>query len=201
MPDTSHNHISDPIEKPQPIRALGPVDVSRLKAVVEKVSEQVWNAENSAKENAFAEFHHTRHIVFRFIEGRRDHRVSYDTQAWGAWQGLVRPVLDAIAARYGFSDPDFPKVMLARLAAGHEIDSHIDGADTNRYTHKIHVPLQTNSQAYFDLGDETHVLAEGQAYEVNNLIPHGVRNEGAADRIHLIFELYDRAAGGQNGTV
>ena len=34
-------------------------------------------------------------------------------------------------------------------------------------------------------------LQEGQAYEVNNLIGHGVENHGATDRIHLIFECFD----------
>jgi hypothetical protein len=34
-------------------------------------------------------------------------------------------------------------------------------------------------------------LPEGEAAEVNNMGVHAVKNDGDADRIHLIFEYYD----------
>ena len=34
---------------------------------------------------------------------------------------------------------------------------------------------------------------EGYAYEVNNLAPHAVENQGSTDRIHLMFEVYEEA--------
>ena len=182
-----------PVKKPTTVQKLTSVDVTALKAIVSKVSESVWNREDSNKENAFDCFHHTRHIVFRFIEGMQDHRVSYSRQLWPMWQGAIQPIMDQVVSEYGFAEPEFPKVMLARLSAGYGIDPHRDGAGSNLYTHKIHIPLFTNSGATFFVDGQSFHLEEGTAYEVNNLTTHGVRNDGKTDRIHLIFEVFDRA--------
>lgn len=179
--------------KPEYIRTLGPVDVTALKELVARTSERVWNLENDQKENKFACFHHTRHIVFRFIEGMRDHRRYYSNPIWNIWQAQLQPIMYQAIRPYGFFDPAFPKVMLARLAAGAVIDRHVDGAGSNLHTHKIHIPLETNEHAKIFIHDEPFHLEVGQAYEVNNLVPHWVENRGATDRIHLIFEAFDRA--------
>ncbi|GLQ35815.1 hypothetical protein GCM10007939_20980 [Amylibacter marinus] len=182
-----------PIEKPERFRDLGAVDIDRLVAMVGKVSEAVWARENAEKENNFACFHHTDHLVFRFIHRNADHRSSYARQLWPAWQGLIQPVLDSVIKPYGFEKPEFPKVMLARLQGGYGIDPHTDGAGSNLHCHKIHVPLQTNAGATFHVDGVDRHLEKGQAYEVNNIKSHGVWNAGDEARIHLIFEVFEGA--------
>jgi len=181
------------VKKPDTIKELGAVEISALQALVERVSDQVWNLEDEQKENNFACFHHTRHIVFRFIEGMRDHRIYYSNPVWDIWKGMLLPIMDKMVEPYGFQKPAFPKAMLARLEAGHEIDKHRDGAGSNLYTHKIHVPLKTNANAMFYVEDESFHLAEGKGYEVNNIRLHGVDNSGHEDRVHFIFEVFDEA--------
>lgn len=183
-----------PVAKPEFLTELGKVDVDRLKRLVAGVSESVWDAEDARKENRFEVFHHTRHIIFRFIAGMRDHRQFYSTPIWSAWQGHLQPVMHSAIEAFGFTQPVFPKVMLARLAAGAVIDRHVDGAGSNLFTHKIHVPLQTSAEARMFIRDRAFHLQEGCVYEVNNLVPHAVENLGAMDRIHLIFEVFDAAA-------
>jgi hypothetical protein len=180
-----------PVDKPECIRELGRVDVTVLKELVARVSESVWDAEDERKENKFAVFHDTRHIVFRFIAGMRDHRRFYSTPIWTVWQSHLQPILDQAIVPYGFARPVFPKVMLARLAAGAVIDRHVDGAGANLFTHKIHVPLQTSADARMFIRDRPFHLEEGRVYEVNNLAPHAVENRGSQDRIHLIFEVFN----------
>jgi hypothetical protein len=182
------------VEKPKSVRDLGPVDPAALRDQVVRVSEQSWALEDGRKENDFEMFHHTRHIVFRFTPSNRDPLDYYDTPAWQVWQPLLQPLLDAAILPYGFAQPEFPKAMLARLEAGQVIDSHVDGAGSNLRTHKIHVPLITNPGALFMSRDEGFHLAYGRAWEVNNIAPHGGVNRGEADRIHLIFEVFDRAS-------
>ena len=185
--------LGEPVVKPETILELGPADIKQLKLIVGKVSEDVWNLENEGKENDFFCFHHTRHIIFRFIEGMRDHQVFYSNPIWNVWKGMLLPIMNELVKPYGFKEPVFPKAMLARLAAGHVIDMHVDGAGANLHTHKIHVPLQTNEKALFHINEESFHLKEGFGYEVNNIVRHGVENKGDEDRIHLIFEVYDAA--------
>lgn len=182
------------VTKPANVRDLGPVDASALIARVAAISERTWGQEDSLKENDFEVFHHTRHIIFRFTPGNRQPEDYYDTPAWTVWRPLLQPIMDAAIRPYGFADPAFPKAMLARLQAGQMIDLHRDGAGSNLRTHKIHVPLITNAGAFFLSGPNRHHLALGHAWEVNNIASHGGVNEGDADRIHFIFEVFDRAA-------
>lgn len=181
------------VTKPSHIRALGPVDISTVAQLVSRTSEQVWNLEDERKENKFECFHHTRHIVFRFIERMRDHRRFYANPIWDVWRAHLEPVMNQAIDVYGFRAPVFPKVMLARLAAGAVIDRHVDGAGSNLHTHKIHVPIETNERAQMIISGRAFHFQRGEAYEVNNLAPHSVENLGQTDRIHLIFEVFDQA--------
>lgn len=181
------------VKKPDTIIRLCEVDIEPLVARMKMLSEKVWDAENARKENNFECFHNTRHIIFRFIHANADPLNFYSTPAWPVWRPLVQPLIDKAVATYGFAKPEFPKAMLARLEAGNVIDRHVDGAGSNLRTHKIHIPLITNPGAIFMVGDTEQNLEPGWAYEVNNIKPHGVRNDGDEDRFHLIFEVFDMA--------
>ena len=123
------------VNKPDSVLSLGPVDISRLLPLVQRVSDRTWEAENANKENDFDCFHHTRHIVFRFISANADPEIFYSNPSWDAWKPLLLPIIETAIAPYGFTNPVFPKVMLARLEAGAEIDRHRDGAGSNLRTH------------------------------------------------------------------
>lgn len=182
------------VVKPYHLRELGAINIEKIKGIVSRASETVWNLEDAQKENDFDCFHDTRHIVFRFIEENRYHRDFYSNPNWTIWQSRLLPLLEQASRSYDFKEPVYPKVMLARLAAGAIIDRHTDGnAGSHPHTHKIHIPIITNEQARMFIRDRYFHLKEGCAYEVNNLVPHTVENFGATDRIHLIFEVFDQA--------
>ena len=184
------------VNKPETIRELGTVDIANLEAAVARLSEKAWMREDSIKENAFECFHSTRHFVLRFITGNADPRVFTSYPAWQVWQPLMRPIFEHATRDYGFAAPEYPKVMLARLEAGGVIDRHSDGAGSHPFTHKIHVPLQTNEQTHLEVGGNPYHLRKGTAYEVNNIKLHSAENRGKEDRIHLIFEVFDTAQAG-----
>lgn len=173
------------------VRQLGPVDISALIEAVLAIPEAVWDAENADKPNKFEALDKTRHIVFRFVDSTRDWRGSHDRPMWAGWRPLLEPVLAQATAPYGYARGVFPRVMLARMAPGGIIQPHIDANPAAKWPHKIHVPLVTNPGVVFYIGQQGHHFPVGEAVEVNNLGPHAVRNGGATDRIHLIFEYFD----------
>ncbi len=155
------------------------------------IPEEAWAAENAGKPNRFEVLGATRHIVFRFIDSPRDWRGSHDRPAWRSWRGLLEPVLAQAVRDYGYARGVFPRVMLASMPPGGVIHPHIDANPAAKWPHKIHVPLTTNPGVVSFFGGEKRHFPEGRAVEVDNLGPHWVRNDGGADRIHLIFEYYD----------
>jgi hypothetical protein len=173
------------------IRRLGNVDIAALREAVLALPESVWEAENAAKPNRFGALDATRHIIFRFVSNFVDWRGAYDAPLWTEWRPLLEPVLEQAVASYGYANGAFPRVMLARMTPGGVIHPHRDQNPAAKWPHKIHVPLLTNDKVTFTVDGIGYQFGEGEAVEVNNMGLHAVTNEGATDRIHLIFEYYD----------
>ena len=172
-------------------RALGRVDVSGLSDAILALPDAVWEFENSSKPNDYRALDRTRHIVFRFVDSTRDWRRSHDRPLWDAWRLRLEPVLRQAVAPYGYANGVFPRVMLARMPPGGEIRPHQDTNVAARWPHKIHIPILTNERVAFWIDGKAYHLPAGEAFEVNNMAVHAVRNDGDSDRIHLIFEYYD----------
>lgn len=178
--------------KTQSVRRLGPVDIAALRDAVLGIDEARWDAENADKPNRFEALDRTRHIVFRFVSNFQDWRDSYDRPLWAEWKGLLEPVLAQAVRDYGYEDAAFPRVMLARMGPGGVIKPHRDANPAAKWPHKIHVPLVTNDRVRFFVDGVGYHFPEGEAVEVGNMAVHAVENAGDTDRIHLIFEYYDR---------
>ena len=173
------------------VRPLGKVDIAGVREAILAIPEDIWDAENADKPNRFEALDRTRHIVFRFVSNFQDWRESYDRPLWAQWRERLEPVLAEATRPYGYAHAAFPRVMLARMAAGGIIKPHRDANPAAKWPHKVHVPIQTNDQVAFLVGDTEYHFPEGEAVEVNNMGVHAVRNGGDSDRIHLIFEYYD----------
>lgn len=173
------------------VRHLGAVDIAAIRDAIVAIPEAVWDAENADKPNRFEALDRTQHIVFRFVSNFQDWRESYDRPLWALWRERLQPVLEQATRPYAYAHGAFPRVMLARMAAGGVIKPHRDANPAARWPHKIHVPIVTNDRVAFLVGETEHHFPEGEAVEVNNMGLHAVRNAGDGERIHLIFEYYD----------
>ena len=175
------------VEKPARARLLGAVDVSALRAHVERLSEKAWRRESGNLRSA-----HTQHIVLRFID---DDRTPLDfcskQPTWTIWRRLLLPVMAQVAARYGFAEPCYPAALLARFGAGQP--ARVDGGRCHPLTHRIHVPLRSDPRALVTVDGADFPLETGHAWEINNLLPHGVSNRGGGGCVHLVFDVFEGA--------
>lgn len=177
--------------KTELLRELGKVDIKGLKQRVLALEEEEWDTEqdfalNGNKTQTLAS---VKHINFRFNKGRRYQ--GFNCPNWDDWKDVLLPVMDAATEGYGYKNRFYPIVMLALLPAGQSTIPHTDGNAVKVNPHKIHIPIITNENVYFELNHDKFYFEEGYAYEVNNVVRHNAVNEGTTDRIHLIFELID----------
>ena len=179
------------VRKPARVRHLGEVDVAELRAHVERLSEKVWRRESAARVHGNLRSEHAQHIVLRFVDGDRTPLEFCQAPMWAVWQRLLLPVMAQATARYGFAEPCHPTAMLMRLEAGRHVGRHADDGRCHPLAHRIHVPLRTGPQVLLTVGGADFPLEAGQAWEINNLLPHGVSNRGGRDSIHLVFEVFD----------
>ncbi|WP_122466349.1 aspartyl/asparaginyl beta-hydroxylase domain-containing protein [Brevundimonas lutea] len=80
-----------------------------------------------------------------------------------------------------------PSILFSRLKPGARIPPHTGLVNTRLIGH---LPLIVPPGCGFRVGDETRQWVEGQAWAFDDTIEHEAWNDGAQDRIILIFDLW-----------
>lgn len=81
------------------------------------------------------------------------------------------------------------RAILVNLLAKNKIDEHIDSGYSLSNCNRIHIPIITNDEVYFKVGEEKKNLKPGEMWEINNTNKiHSVENNSNQDRIHLIID-------------
>lgn len=81
------------------------------------------------------------------------------------------------------------RVIFPKLSANKDIPAHIDGGDYLDVVRRHHIPIITNDNVFFRVGDETINMAEGECWEINNMKTHEVNNKSSEDRVHLLIDI------------
>ena len=76
-----------------------------------------------------------------------------------------------------------------KLKSNSEVYKHTDGGPLLHYSRRVHIPLITNSLSTFTVMNNTIHMEEGNWYEINNQLPHAVKNGGDSDRVHIIIDI------------
>ena len=175
------------------INELGEVHEKKLNKLTKKIlaHDHLWEEEDKKKPNKFQCFQTTRHIIFQYPTNLEDHTNSKYTELWKEWKPVLKPIITDVTKQYQFKLGKTARIMLANIMPGGVIGKHIDQNKSADVPHKIHVPIKTDSHAQFFEEDASYYLQRGYAYEVNNKILHGVKNDSTNERIHSIFDYYD----------
>lgn len=85
------------------------------------------------------------------------------------------------------------RVRLACLKSHFDIKPHVDYDPS--YITRFHIPLITNTKSliYVERKDDViglHLPADGRIYFLNSGLKHWVKNDGDADRLHLIVDVH-----------
>ena len=180
------------INKTKTVRILGEVNVQAITELVLGLPDGLWEYETKNRNNDFKCFHSTEHIILKFHKSITDPSQFMTKPLWGIWEDKLMPLIKTAVKPYEYEKGVIPKAMFAKLLAKSKIDSHIDSGERNRYCHKIHIPIQTDPDVLFYVGNQPYELKVGYAYEVNNIVPHHVINNSSKDRIHFIFEYFNQ---------
>lgn len=149
--------------------------------------EQMW-WRDQRRQTEFRNVHaQTQSVILIFCEGWPNPKVSYH-DGWKYLAEEAQRLMDTIITEHYAPGGQILRAMLARLPAGAQIVRHRDVDPSFAASYRIHVPLQTNHAVAFNVGAETLSTSFGNAFELNNLLPHEVLNRGTTHRIHFIFD-------------
>lgn len=106
-----------------------------------------------------------------------------------AWHGFGNEVHDLVTGLMN----NFPECapyqrMLSVVMPGHSIEPHHDAQGPD-WICRVHVPLQSNSQAFTTMLGKDINLKVGSAYKLNTEETHSIRNGGKTPRIHFMFDV------------
>jgi hypothetical protein len=99
---------------------------------------------------------------------------------------LVLPIVTELETRH---NGKHGRVFLAKLPAKKTITPHADWQEYLLVCRRNHIPIITNADVRFTVGDETKVMKTGEVWEINNSKVHSVVNGGEDDRVHLIVDI------------
>lgn len=176
---------------------IGAIDFAELKTRVLGLSETQWDR-FSTRQNVYEVHQHTKTIGLVYdLDFRHSHPTRLPTLE--IFEAAMRPALWMVADHFEKTETGrklikenslgyFIRASLVRLAAGRGIAEHRDMNFSLTHSHRIHLPVITNKDVWFTVGNESINMQEGQLYEINNRRLHSVENRGDEDRVHLILD-------------
>ncbi len=170
------------------VKPLGRVDHAALRDKVLALDEEAWLEDDLSDWQPMRG--DTRTVVLLFCDGWEP--IVIDKRSgWPRLNEQVVPLATAIIDQNFTPGGRVLRAMVAKLLVGGTIKPHVDAHPSFSVGHRVHVPLKTNDDVQFIVEGERIIMEEGKAYELNNLLSHGVHNGGKEDRIHLIFDYMD----------
>lgn len=158
------------------------VNIEEIKNFVESLSEEDWNKWNY-RQKTFDVHSRTKTYPLcwsEFVDGNCKLFIKNEKM----WD-IVIPYLERLEFFYGGR---YTNIMFANLLPNGSIPRHTD-VDFLTQIHRCHLPIKTNKNVIFGVGDMCYNLEEGTCYEINNTLPHFVNNKSLEDRIHLIIDI------------
>lgn len=177
---------------------IGTVDIGELADLVAGISDEQWSS-FSLRQQRY-EVHRDTESVGLVYDPDFRHTHPTKLPMLQTFQAALKPVLTMIAGRYENTEHGqalikqnglgyFIRATLVKLLPGGTIPAHQDLNFSLTHSHRVHVPIVTNPDVLFTVGEETLHLPPGEVYEINNRRMHSVENEGDEARVHLILDF------------
>ncbi len=170
----------------QPFIPLGTYDTWPLKEQLLAEPDSAWTRSVAEQEGNWPH-RDARHIsLANDLDGRHFRATIFPKYA--EYEALLVPLLRTIAARLA-RGKKVVRIQFAWLGAGSAIARHRDTSITLLYSHRVHVPVETNDQVTFECGEQSVIMREGEIWTFDNTLRHAVHNRGETSRIHLIVDF------------
>jgi len=167
------------------------IDVATITNAIAQIPAARWL--ESEREQLFAVHRDTHSLKLIHFEDHKYEKPEH-LDLFFELENELRPVIDFVANYYqnnGF----IVRMILAKLVAGGTIPKHTDAGFSLLNCHRVHLPIITNDDVIFSVGDEDISMRAGELWEINNGTEHAVENRSAEDRVHLIVDWMPNYAG------
>lgn len=178
-------------------RCIGETGVDEITQLLTQLSENHWLDDQSIQNNL--DGHQQAQTIPLVWDDDFRHKKPTKRAALNMFGGAIRPAL-TIVADFFESDGRWQKYLgdngrgyfirayFLKLKAGATITTHQDKNYSLAHSHQIHMPITTNHDVFFDIGEMTMNLLQGEVVEINNRMPYSVMNKSESDMVHLVLD-------------
>ena len=175
--------------QPFDFKFLGNLDITLILKNLNTFTEEQWN-EHTHRNEDFRAHNQTNSLEILWdkdslktgLTGAKN-KINYKQLDFDYIKNLLQPIYDK---HYG--PGYFIRVLIPKLKPGSSIPIHKDNGKSLMEVKRTHIPLITNENIIFKVGDTTKNLKAGEIWEINNGREHAVNNNSDEYRIHLIVD-------------
>ena len=170
---------------------IGKYDVSNISDKVNKFSEELWN-DYSFRQDKHGVHKHTKTVPIIWKEPLNNNSIEYNdiNKYWSEYESIKEDINNLeILLNNNLSKGYIESILLINLPANKDIKKHRDNGSYFRKHNRLHMPIITNPNVIFEIGNEIKNLKVGEIWEINNNEKaHGVYNRSDKDRIHMLID-------------
>lgn len=178
-------------------RKLGSFEIDALIAKIRMLTPEDWLAD--ATRQKIFQAHDSTETIKLIADSDFRHEKPTTRKLYDHFAPELSPLMDHIRSQFSQSIRQqklinehgpgyFIRTILTRLPAGAEIRAHRDEGYSLKRSHRIHMPIVSNPDVQFQVGDLMFHMPVGEMWEINNRRVHAVKNGGSEARIHLIMD-------------
>ena len=159
------------------MKKLGDIDVTRFAQQAAKITDAEWTAD--AFRQKTYEVHKQTQTIRLIMDEDGRHRDPTYHPSYEIYKELLDPIeifirrqfeqtLKAKRLRKQHGRGYFIRMILVKLLANGSIPHHVDQGETLSKSHRMHLPIITNQQNLFSVGDTEMHMKAGELLEINN---------------------------------
>jgi aspartyl/asparaginyl beta-hydroxylase (cupin superfamily) len=175
------------VKKPKKILKLKRTNIEKIKNFVVNISKSEWDEWNFRQKNFFVHKDTKSYpLIWSDNEIINNNLNVYKKCSKSGIIDILNCELDFLCNLY---NGRVIKCVFAKLIPNGQITKHWDSGDSLIYSHRLHLPIKTNSDVHFYIENKVFNLKESIWYEINNQKIHSVMNKSSEDRVHLIVDI------------
>jgi len=172
----------------EPLKTLGEIDTHELLNAILKLPENLW-IHTPQQLNELTSTQSARAMLMVFTEGTGWPNIEVRKEAgWDPLQATAVPVMHSLLARHYRAGGTIIRAMVLRLPAGQTMRSGKEQHPSFHHSHRVYIPLASNSKVHNSLNDEPCEFKVGEAYEINHTSACTVVNNGESPSIVFVFD-------------
>jgi hypothetical protein len=169
----------------QNFKYIGKIKINNFKNKINNFDDKLWE-KFSFRQKTFEVHKETKTIPLIFDTDFRLTNPTYLNE-YEIFKDELKIIKNKLTKIYG--NGFIIRAILVNLKSKSNIGKHIDNGKSLSICHRIHIPIITNKNVFFEIDKEVKNLKEGEMWEINNSEKiHSVTNNSNKDRIHLIVD-------------